>query len=57
MNESVFVGKMILIGINFYNDDNELVYQFQTHGIIKVHDENDFFQIERSDETLYSIFV
>ena len=29
------IGKLILIGIRYYNNDNELIEQFQTSGIIE----------------------
>ena len=62
MNENG-IGKLILIGITYYNENNELVEQYQTSGIIdsvtdseikiKREDYKELFIIPNDDRAIY----
>ena len=49
MNTSA-IGKLILIGINYFNNNNELIEQYETSGIIKAVTENEI-KIKREEYT------
>jgi hypothetical protein len=55
MNTDNYIGKVILIGITFVDKQNNLIEQYQTHGIIKMIDENGMMKIERSNLPVFTL--
>jgi hypothetical protein len=48
-------GKVILIGLNFLNDNEELVEQYQTHGILIELTDTGLLLIKRRDGSIFQI--
>lgn len=49
------IGKLILIGINYYNENNELLEQYQTSGIIESITENEIKIKRENHKELFTI--
>ena len=48
-------GKVILIGINFFKSEEELIEQYQTHGTIESVTDQGVFRILKDDGSLFQI--
>lgn len=49
-----YQGKTFLIGIDFIDDENELIEQYQTSGVV-VKIEKDIIKLRRKNQSIYSI--
>lgn len=54
-NKSLYLGKIILIGITFQNEYGDVIEEFQTHGLIKEIDSDGIMKIERMELPTLSI--
>jgi hypothetical protein len=55
MNSENYIGKLVLIGLTFLNDNEELVEQYQTHGVIQAIDDNGMMRIRRENSPVFTI--
>ena len=51
--ENKYLNKLILIGINFFDKEENIIEQYQTHGIIKSFTDSNMMKIERSDLSIF----
>lgn len=47
MNKEQYIGKVILVGLAFLDQQEKIIEQYQTHGVIKVIDDKGMMKIER----------
>lgn len=55
MNQAEYIDKVILIGLTFVDDQDNVVEQYQTHGVIKAISEDGMVKIERKDLPEFTI--
>jgi hypothetical protein len=48
-------GKVFLIGLNFVDQNEEIIEQYQTHGTVNKLTIDGFFKIRRADNTIFTI--
>ncbi|AEA42953.1 hypothetical protein [Fluviicola taffensis] len=50
-----FKGKVFLIGLNFIDQEGEIIEQYQTHGTVAKLTVDGFFKIRREDNSIFTI--
>ena len=49
MDNEKYIGKVVLIGLTFVDENDKLIEQYQTHGLIASIDENHLMTIARTE--------
>lgn len=55
MNTKKYIGKVIMVGLTFLDQKENVIEQYQTHGVINSIDSNGMMQIERSNMPVFSV--
>ncbi|MCP3930936.1 MAG: hypothetical protein GY705_17765 [Bacteroidetes bacterium] len=55
MKPEKYIGKLILIGLSFIDEKDELIEQYQTHGHIRTIEENGMMRIDRDSLPVFTI--
>jgi hypothetical protein len=48
MKKEDYIGKVVLIGLTFVDENDEVIEQYQTHGVITSIDDNDLMKVSRN---------
>ena len=55
MSYTKYIGKVILVGLTFLDEQENVIEQFQTHGVIRKIDKNGMMKIERKNLPIFTL--
>jgi hypothetical protein len=55
ISHHTLIGKLVIIGISFYDSNDDLIDTFQTHGIIEKSDNIELLRIIKKDNHIFQL--
>jgi len=55
ISHNALIGKLVIIGISFYDSNENLIEIFQTHGIVEKTEDSQILQIRKNDNGIFQL--
>ena len=55
ISHNALIGKLVIIGISFFDSNDDLIDTFQTHGIIEKPDNLELLRIRKKDNHIFQL--
>jgi len=55
ISHNALIGKLVIIGISFFDSNDDLIDTFQTHGIVEKSDNHELLRIRKKDNGIFQL--